>query len=147
MATNPAADYGIDILAVRFDPVTRLAILGADEFFSDATGLAIVRQDALHRILTDDVLGPGGQGWGRDVRRLLGSSTLNLAAQQPIFAEVLQRDPRIERADVTITSTTNSAGIATISFTAVCTTDAGPFELIIPDIANLSSDTIERQGA
>lgn len=135
MATNPSANYGTD-LACFYD---------ADPFFSGVTGIESVRQDAFHRVTTDDVLGPGGVGWGKDCRRLLGMHTRDLAAQQPIYSNVLLKDERIESADVTITATTNKNGLADVRFEAICVTAFGPFDLVL-SILDLTTVTIEGQA-
>jgi hypothetical protein len=59
VAANP---YGTDVRCV-FD---------ANALWTSTTGLQAVEQDLIHRLLTDNVLGPGGDGWGYDVRKLLG---------------------------------------------------------------------------
>lgn len=127
MATN-ASDYGRDVLCV----------LDADELFSDGVGLDIVRQDALHRITTDDVLGDDGTssilivGWGFDCRRLLGLPASQLAAYQPILSEVLTRDPRVLSADVTLTPTVTN-GLADVALRAECRTVTGQtFSIVGP---------------
>lgn len=134
MATNPASYYGTDIRCVT----------DADAFLSAATGLDILRQDAIHRITTDDVLGPGGVAWGRDIRRLLGAPARDLPAQQAAFQEVLERDPRIQRATVTITATTRG-GVADLLFEADCLTAEGSFELIL-SVQDLTNGKITGQA-
>lgn len=136
MATNPAANYGTDLRGA-FD---------SDDLFTAVTGIESVEQDAFHRITTDDVVGPGGVGWGYNVIRLLGMPARDIPAQQAVYAEVLQRDERILSAAVTITATT-VRGLTTVSFRAVCLTAQGPFTLIIQDINDLTSATIEGQAA
>lgn len=134
MAANPASYYGTDIRCMT----------DADPFLSAATGLEIVRQDAFHRITTDDVLGPGGVAWGRDIRRLLGAPARDLPAQQASFEEVLQRDQRIQRATVTLTATARN-GIADVTFEAECITALGPFSLIL-SVQELTNGTITGQA-
>lgn len=124
MAANAATDYGLDIGGVS----------DADELFSEVSGLALVRQDAIHRLTTDDVLGPGGQGWGYDCRRMLGMPLGQVAAMPPFLAAVLQRDERIQSATVAITPTT-TRGLSDLAISASCTTAAGPFDLVIPSVA------------
>lgn len=134
MAVNPATSYGTDVRCV----------IDADAFFTAATGLDILRQDLIHRLTTDDVLGPGGVAWGRDIRRLLGAPARDLPALQAVFEEVLQRDPRVQRATVTLTATTRT-GLADVRFEAVCVTALGPFDLIL-SVLDLTNGTITGQG-
>lgn len=125
MARNEPLAYGRDIACV-FD---------ADDVWTEVIGVALVRQDALHRLLTDDILGDDGTdsfrkvGWGFDVRRLLGKSDSELASFQPVIAEVLQRDPRVLTADVTLTATTTD-GLSDVLLDVKATTDLGPFSLV-----------------
>jgi hypothetical protein len=125
MAINAPLAYGRDI-ACLFD---------ADDVWTEATGVDVVRQDALHRLLTDDVLGDDGTGsfrkvgWGFDVRQLLGKSDSDLAAFQPVISEVLQRDARVLTADVTLTATVTD-GLADVVLDVKATTDQGPFSLV-----------------
>ena len=128
MAVNSASTYGTDIRC----------LYDADAFFSAATGLESVRQDAFHRIMVDDVLGPQGEGWGKDVRRLLGMPARELVAQQPVFATVLLKDPRIQSADVTIAATITN-GMADVRFAASCTSALGPFDVVIDSVASLTA--------
>ncbi len=132
MAVNLAASYGRDIACLR----------DSDDLFTEAVGLDVVRQDAFHRITTDNVLGDDGTGslvivgWGFDVRRLVGMNASKLAAHQPILSSVLTRDPRIDHADVTLTPTT-TRGLADVQVRAVCTTALGTFPLVIKSVVDL----------
>ncbi len=136
MAQNPPANYGLDIPCVM-DGVPLL---------STTVGLPVVYQDAYHRVTNDDVLGPGGVGWGRDVRRLLGAKTSTLAAEQVMFAQVLQRDQRIQSATVTITPTRRAGGLADVRFVAVCVTAVGSFDLVIPSLLDPTAGPIPAQA-
>jgi hypothetical protein len=125
MAFNEPAAYGKDVRCV-FD---------ADALFSTVEGVEVVYQDALHRLMIDDILGDDGsggfviEGWGFDCRKLLGLPISRLAAHQPILAEVLMRDPRIESARVVLTPVVTN-GIADVELRADCDTALGPFTLI-----------------
>lgn len=125
MSRNAANLYGRDVRCVR----------DADKLFTEVTGLDLVRQDALHRLMTDDVLGDDGTGsevivgWGFDVRRLLGLPPSRLPSYQPILASVLERDPRIDSATVLLEATT-TRGVADALLRATCVTALGPFTLI-----------------
>lgn len=120
MAQNPAAYYGRDVRCFS----------DADAMFSDVTGLDVLRQDIYHRLTTDNILGPNGDGWGFDVRRLLGYPTADLPGLQPQLSEVCQRDPRVRAADVAITPSPGG-GLKTIRIDVTIYTAAGPFALIL----------------
>lgn len=134
MARNPAADYGTDLGC----------ILSTDVLFTSATGIDVVRQDAYHRLLTDSVLGPAGDDWGYDCRRLLGAKDSLIAAIQPLLSEVLQRDERIQQATVNVTSSSTGTGLRVVTVKATCVTAAGPFDLVLT-IDNVSVSTIDQQ--
>lgn len=134
MAINPAIAYGRDI-ACGTD---------ADELWSSATGVAVVRQAAYHRLTNDDVIGPGGDGWGYDVRRLLGAKSSIVATISPVLSEVLQRDPRIETADIQVRAVRLASGLDDVSVRVRCTTAAGPFDLVL-SARDLTTATIEGQ--
>ena len=121
MAYNKPAAYGSDLGC----------ILSTDALFSSATGIDVVRQDAYHRLLTDSVLGPAGDGWGYDCRRLLGAPDAQLASFSALLSEVLQRDERITSAQVSIVSSRTSSGLRVVTVRARCTTAAGPFDLVL----------------
>ena len=125
MAFNEAAAYGKDIRCV-FD---------ADPLFSTVEGIDVIYQDAVHRLLTDDILGDDGSGgfviagWGFDCRRLFGLDTARLRAHQPILVEVLTRDPRIESATVVLTPVRTN-GLEDVEIRVDCVTALGPFTFI-----------------
>lgn len=125
MAANESAAYGEDIRAV-FD---------GDELLSTTEGLEVVYQDALHRLMTDDILGDDGtggfmiSGWGFDCRKLLGINSSRLKSYQPILSEVLTRDPRIDSAEVVLTPVRTN-GLEDVELRARCVTALGPFTLI-----------------
>ncbi len=121
-------DFGTDIACMR----------DADSLFTSTSGVALVRQDAFHRITTDSVLGVGGDDWGFDSRRLLGANTTTLKARQMTLAAVIQRDPRVLTADVIITATSTN-GIADVAIVANCTTAEGPFDIIVPSVRALDA--------
>lgn len=118
MATNPETYYGLDLACVS----------DADELFSGVVGVDTVRQDAIHRLTTESVLGPGGDDWGYDCRKLLGMKSDELARMQPTIIEVLTRDDRIETADVTLEASINSNSMSDVTITVQCETVLGPFE-------------------
>ena len=125
MAQNEPTSYGRDIRCVS----------DADELFTEAVGIDVVRQDAIHRITTDDILGDDGtgsffiRGWGYDVRKLLGMPTRRIRSQQPLISAALLNDPRIYTADVRLTPTTVN-GLADVQIEIECTTALGPFSLV-----------------
>lgn len=122
MAQNTPSAYGTDLLCID----------DADELFSDVTGIQVVAQDAYHRLTNDTVLGEGGEDWGYDVTKLLGMTTAQIAAMPPTISAALQKDERIQAADVTITQNKRvGSQLWSIIITAICYTAEGPFTLIL----------------
>lgn len=132
MAANP---YGTDVRCV-FD---------ADTLWTATTGLQAVEQDLIHRLLTDNVLGPGGDGWGYDVRRILGMPTRAIPGLQPVLVEVLTRDERVRTADVTLTATTTN-GLADVILDVTCVLFTGKTFRYIKSIRDLTAGDIEAQA-
>jgi hypothetical protein len=133
MATNPETYYGSDLACIN----------DADEMFSEAVGLPVVVQDALHRLTCDSVLGPNGDDWGFDCRNLSGMKSSELVMMQPTLIEVLTRDDRIESADVELTAV-EANGLTDTQIAATLYTAEGPFsftrlisELTVTDLENL----------
>lgn len=122
MAVNAQTEYGFDI-------ATPGRANDADELFTEAVGLDIVRQDTIHLLLSDDFLGPGGDGLGFDCRRLIGMSDTVLVGLQPVLENVLERDDRILSASVTLTAVKNPGGANDVLIDVTCATAAGPFTL------------------
>lgn len=116
MAKNAALGYGIDIACIS----------DADDLFSEAEGLDVVMQDALHAITQEDFLGEGGDGRGKDIRRLIGAKQSELESEAPIVADVLTRDDRILDAEVQLTATTTN-GLSDVLMEVRCNTPFGPF--------------------
>lgn len=132
MAANPAF-YGIDIAC----------LVDADALFTSIVGLPVVVQDLYHRVTTASVLGPGGDDWGRDARRLLGMKESRALLQGPAFSAVVQRDPRVQTADVAIIKgTAPHAYVMTITGT----TAAGPFRLVL-GVSSLRVAILEAQSS
>lgn len=131
MAQNPAQDYGHDLACV----------VDADELFSEAEGVDVVAQDALHAITQEDFLGPGGDGRGIDVRKFIGANQTFLTSQQPIVVEVIERDERITHADVVLTAITTK-GLADVQIEITGFTDEGPFTLT-RKISDLTAEQLE----
>lgn len=134
MASNPSQDYGLDVACV----------IDADDMFTEAGGLQIVAQDALHLLTSDDFLGPGGDGLGFDCRRLIGLSTVELVGLQPVLEGVLENDDRILHASVRLTATTRN-GVADVLIEAECTTAEGPFALT-KFVGDLKESDLENQA-
>lgn len=133
MATNPETYYGSELACIN----------DADEMFSEAVGLPVVVQDALHRLTCDSVLGPNGDDWGFDCRNLSGMKSSELVMMQPTLIEVLTRDDRIESADVELTAV-EANGLTDTQISATLYTAEGPFsftrlisELTATDLENL----------
>ncbi len=131
MAQNPAQDYGVDLACV----------VDADELFTDAEGVDVVAQDALHAITQEDFLGPGGDGRGIDVRKWIGAKQSFLTSQQPIVTEVIERDERISHADVVLTAIVTN-GLSDIQIDITGFTEAGPFKLT-KKVSDLSATELE----
>jgi hypothetical protein len=134
VARNTASAYGRSLRCIS----------DADPLFSSVEGLDLVKQDAIHRLANDSVLGPGGDGWGYDCMQLVGLPDSDLAARQPFIAEVLKQDPRIEEAEVALT-TVRAGPVADVRIAAICYTAEGPFELV-KSVLELSAADIEGQA-
>lgn len=117
MAANSPEAYGRDIKCIA----------DADNLLTEAVGLDVVVQDVIHVITQEDFLGPGGDGRGIDVRTFSGLKQNDLTARQPIVAEVIERDDRIDRADVTLTEVKRPGGLLDIEISVACETTLGPF--------------------
>ena len=138
MAFNEPAAYGRDVRAV----------LDADTLFSSVEGIDVLYQAAIHRITTDSVLGDDGTGslviddWGFDCRRLLGMHASKAKAYQPILAERITRDPRIDSAQIIITPTRVN-GLEDLEIRGECQTALGPFPIYIKSVRDLlASDLV-----
>lgn len=118
----------------------------ADALFSETTYLEAVEQDAYHRLTTDNVLGPGGDGWGINCRRFVGMDPANLARQQARCVEVLLRDERITAAVIVLTATTADNGLADVQIDATITTPEGSFQFIKP-VSELTNADITGQAS
>lgn len=134
MAVNSASDYGTDIACIS----------DADELFTEATGIAVVVQDVFHLLLSDDFLGPDGDGLGFDCRRLVGLSVDELAGMEPILSQVVERDDRVLRANVTLTVTTRN-GLADVAISISAETTLGPFTAT-KSVLELTTDDLEGDG-
>ncbi len=135
MAVNPPLLYGVDLACIE----------DASALFGATAGIPLVRQDAIHRLTTDSILGPGGDDWGYNVSRLLGMPVSQLPGMQPILSGVLTRDPRVDTADVRLTPTRTSNGTADVLLEASCGTALGPFSIVAP-VSDVSSAFIEGQA-
>jgi hypothetical protein len=132
MAENPAQDYGEDIACV----------VDADELFSEAEGVDVVQQDCIHVITQEDVLGPGGDQRGVDVRKYIGAKQTFLTSQQLIVSEVIERDDRISHADVILTAIVSSNGLADVQIQVSAMTDFGPFSFT-KNVSDLTATELE----
>ncbi len=135
MAINDPTLYGRDFRCVS----------DADDLFSDAAGIDIVAQDALHLVTQTDFLGPGGDNRGFDLRSLIGKNTSQLASYAPIVSNVLtDGDDRILTATVVLTATTRN-GLADVEFAIHCETALGPFDLT-RSVFDLTEAVLEGQA-
>lgn len=135
MAINPPSFYGRDFAGIN----------DVDALLSTETGLPCVVKDVIHRFLTPSVLGPGGDDWGRDCRTLLGLGDSQLQSQQPLYSEVAQRDPRVQTADVSITSRRLGSGLRDVEMAMRLETDFGPFDGVF-SVTELSNAYFESLG-
>lgn len=123
MARNAPAVYGLTL-------DTRSGDL--DPFFSTVDGIEGVAQDLQHRLSNDTVMGPGGEDWGINLRRLCGMPAAQIVRQGPRISDVIQRDDRIDSADVRVklTKGTRFEGVyaGTVEVTAM--TALGPFRRV-----------------
>ena len=101
----------------------------ADGFFSEVSGVALVKQDLRHALMTDSVLGPGGRDRGFDLLRLIGGNSIGAAAYQPTIKKVCDKDPRIQSSSVAIVENGTGA-LRTLLITIIAQTALGPFTLI-----------------
>lgn len=126
---NEPSVYGYDVLCMS----------DADELLSASSGVALVVQAVFHRITTDDVLGPGGDGWGFDCRRLLGMPQHQIQALLPMLSEVAGRDERVLNS-VSVAAEFTANGDSTFSTVLTFTgeTTLGPFRLVV-DVTSLGS--------
>jgi hypothetical protein len=120
VATNAKLAYGRDVRAIS----------DADELFHEVSGLELVRQDAIHLITVDDFLGPGGDGLGFNVGKLVGSTGENLQSYGPVISQVLTDDERISTADVFLTETKSASGTNDVALNIQCSTALGPFSIV-----------------
>lgn len=136
MAINPAEAYGLDVACLS----------DADELFTEAEGLDIVIQDVFHLLLSDDFLGPGGDGLGFDCRRLLGLSTTELVGLEPVLSQVVETDDRILRGvSVTLRSVTRNS-VADVDITVEAETELGPFKQT-KSVLELTADDLNSEEA
>jgi hypothetical protein len=130
MASNPDKYYGLSVRCIS----------DADEFFSTVSGIGVIAQDSIHRITCDSVLGSNGADWGIDIRQMVGAKQRELTLNQPRIIEVLERDDRIDSADVTLTDIERSPGLHDIQIELHLETALGPF-----DLTRLLSEITETQ--
>jgi hypothetical protein len=119
-------------------------IADARDMIGLVSGVMVVAQSAIHRLTADSVLGPGGNNWGYDVRKLVGMSATDLVSVQPILAGVLMRDPRIKQASVVIEQSAR-IGLINCVVRVACETAEGTFKIVLP-VSDVSSATIEVQS-
>lgn len=132
MAQNPDVYYGNDLACLE----------DADDLFSGVVGLPVLLQDLYHRVTTRNVMGPGGEDWGDDCTTLLGMATAKALQQGPRFSAAVQRDPRVQTADVSIVQGQDPYSYV-MSIAGL--TAAGPFSLIL-GISTLTIDVLDAQA-
>src|SRR5258708_3022064 len=121
MAINPAADYGHDVACIS----------DADDLFSEVEGIDLLIQDAINAVTSDDFLGEGGDGRGKEIRMVMGAPEDELEGAQVVFAEVVERDERINKCEIVLAPTITN-GLADVLLEMHCETDLGPFDFTKP---------------
>jgi hypothetical protein len=128
-------DYGNDIACL--DDVA--------EDFRTVTGAALLAQVAYHRITTENLVDE--EGWGIDITEEVGRAVtqgdLDLLGLR--CADVVQRDPRIERVTCILTQTDGAVGDdrdVSLRLSGFGVVDGAPFELVIPSIADLTAEAL-----
>jgi len=98
-----------------------------------ASGLLLVAQNALHRLITPPGMLRGGKEeglYGIDIPGLVGHGVASIATIPSRIRAQLMRDERI--ADVGTTITESTVGPATtVVIKVLCHTQIGPFELLL----------------
>lgn len=121
MAENTLATYGRDLRCIR----------DADELWSEAEGVDVIRQDVIHLITCEDFLGPEGDRRGIDLRKMVGKTTDEMTRYGAIVSQIIQdADPRVETADVVLEAVKNAKGNWDVNVDIQCTTALGPFEIV-----------------
>ncbi len=123
-------DFGTDI---RIDPATG----DADEFFSEVSGVALVRQDLRLRLTTDPAtVNPPRNAAGQriqyetiNVGTFVGMPAALLKLQQPTVKRIAAADERISGATVEIADD-GKAPLRTVRISIYCLTALGPFRLV-----------------
>jgi len=128
-------DFGLDIRCIN----------DADELLSEVSGVDLVVQDAIHRITCDSVIGPGGDGWGKDIRREVGKPVSEVAKMGPVYSDVLLRDERIDQVTVNLTAIKHGDGTADIIVSVDGQSALGPFKFIRL-VSDLTSNYTEGQS-
>lgn len=125
--------------ACTTDFTARFAVATSDE--------QILRDEVLHRLTCDSVLGDTDEarGFGLDVRQNLGArmSGDDPAALGPTLAAVLQRSPRIDAADVIVTSLPSTTGMLALQFAITVTAVTG---VTFTFLFRLTGATFEQVG-
>ena len=127
-------DFGTDIRCIK----------DADELFSEVSGVDLIIQDAIHRITCDSVIGPGGDGWGKDIRREVGKPIREVEKLSGLYSDVLMRDQRIDKVNVSITAVKHGDGTADLLVSVDGDSAFGPFKFVRM-ISELTTDYAEGQ--
>lgn len=114
-----------------YDVIVDATTEDADALFTGGSWLAVVKQDVRHRLLTDTVLGPGGEDWGYDIRKLQGAKTTEITKLLPTLRNVVLKDMRVKTADVRVV-TTGAPPLQGLALTVSAVSNAGPFRLVFP---------------
>jgi len=116
-------------------------------FEVNATDEQTVRDEVLHRLTTDSVLGdsPEATDYGFNVRRRLGARMTDddVNALGPMLSAVLQRSGRIDSADVTCSRLPSPPGLLSLMIAVTVIAPAGDtFSFVF----KLTGSTFEQVG-
>ncbi len=121
-----------------------------DDQFSTIKGVEVAVQAAIHRLTVNEVLGDDGTGslvvaFGYDCRQLLGMRVEELATMPPVLSEAMQRDPRIESADVRLIPLTRNGQLHDVELSVNGETALGPFSFVKKVTELTASDLVGQQ--
>jgi hypothetical protein len=117
-----ATDFGTDTLCVDSLRTGRMA-----------TGVMVVAQRAYHRLITPVGMLRGGEEeavFGFDLSGLIGRPAMSTASIAGRIKSELLKDRQILTVSVDVLQSTVGASVS-YTITIECTTDVGPFELVL----------------
>lgn len=99
-----------------------------------ARGLALVAQNAYHRLITPrgTLVGDDDDAdYGTDILGVIGSTEDATGILSGLIRSELTKDERIHTVNATVVRSVENDGSVTYAIDIVCTTNEGPFELAI----------------